>query len=107
MDLHAGTSQWLTGLLPEEKRRSGRKELPELFSGSRAPSLNLVSDSGLYKLVMRSDKPEAKEFQNWVTKVVLPAIRNDGGYIHVEEHVVSGAMTEDELVSEKGLSTAT
>ncbi|WQP07344.1 hypothetical protein U8C45_16845 [Sinorhizobium meliloti] len=47
---------------------------------------------------MRSDKPEAKEFQNWVTRVVLPAIRKDGGYIHGEEHVVSGAMTEDELV---------
>ncbi|MET4689184.1 hypothetical protein [Sinorhizobium fredii] len=38
-----------------------------------------------------------------MTKVVLPAIRKDGGYIHGKEHVVSerdaaGAMTEDELV---------
>lgn len=40
-----------------------------------------LSESGLYKLVMRSDKPEAKPFQDWVTKVVLPAIRKDGGYI--------------------------
>lgn len=38
----------------------------------------IISESGLYKLVMRSDKPEAKEFQHWVTSVVLPAIRNDG-----------------------------
>ncbi len=60
--------------------------------------LALISEAGLYKLVMRSDKPEAKEFQNWVTRVVLPAIRKDGGYIHGEEHVVSGAMNEDELV---------
>lgn len=37
----------------------------------------IISESGLYKLVMRSDKPEAKAFQDWVTKVVLPAIRKD------------------------------
>ena len=30
---------------------------------------------------MRSDKPEAKAFQDWVTRVVLPAIRKDGCYI--------------------------
>jgi len=41
----------------------------------------LVSESGLYKLVLRSDKPEAKPFQDWVTKVVLPAIRKDGAYV--------------------------
>ena len=38
-----------------------------------------VSESGLCKLLMRSSKPDAKEFQDWVTKVVLPAIRQDGG----------------------------
>ena len=54
----------------------------------------LITESGLYKLVMRSDKPMAKDFQNWVTRVVLPAIRKDGGYIHGEEHVISGAMSE-------------
>lgn len=39
-----------------------------------------ISESGLYKLVMRSDKPEARSFQDWVTRVVLPAIRKDGMY---------------------------
>ena len=39
----------------------------------------MVSESGLYKLVMRSDKPEAREFQHWVTSVVLPAIRRTAG----------------------------
>lgn len=66
----------------------------------------IISESGLYKLVMCSDKPEAKDFQNWLAKAVLPAIRKDGGHIHGEEHVVSGAMSEDELVLEKKLSTA-
>lgn len=53
------------------------------------PSL-LVYESGLYKLIMRSDKPEAKAFQDWVTREVLPAIRKDGGYILGEEKVRSG-----------------
>jgi prophage antirepressor-like protein len=44
-----------------------------------------VSESGLYALVMRSRKPEAKAFRKWVTSVVLPAIRRDGGYIRGEE----------------------
>ncbi len=39
---------------------------------------------------MQSDKPEAKPFQNWVTKVVPPAIRKDGGYIQGEKKVVTG-----------------
>jgi len=30
------------------------------------PKTNLISESGLYKLIMRSNKPEAKAFQNWV-----------------------------------------
>lgn len=38
-----------------------------------------ISESGLYKIIMRSDKPEARAFQNWVTQVVLPSIRKDGG----------------------------
>lgn len=46
---------------------------------------NCISESGLYKLVMRSDKWEARAFQDWVTKIVLPAIRKDGAYIKDEE----------------------
>lgn len=46
-----------------------------------------ISESALYKLVMRSDKPEAKKFQAWVTETVLPAIRKEGG--HFCENCVS------------------
>ena len=45
----------------------------------RAPLI--ISEPGLYKLIMRSRKPEAKEFQRWVTHEVLPQIRKTGGYI--------------------------
>lgn len=40
----------------------------------------VISESGLYKLVMRRDKPVAKPFQDWVTKEVLPAVRKTGAY---------------------------
>lgn len=46
-----------------------------LIFGNPARNASLISESGLYKLIMRSDKPTAKPFQDWVTKVVLPAIR--------------------------------
>lgn len=39
-----------------------------------------VSESGFYKLVLRSDKPEALAFQKWVTRELLPAVRRTGGY---------------------------
>lgn len=45
----------------------------------RAPLI--ISEPGLYKLIMRSRKPKAKEFQRWVTHEVLPQIRRTGGYI--------------------------
>ena len=47
-------------------------------NGGKAPLI--VSEPGLYKLIMRSRKPVAKPFQRWVTHDVLPAIRRTGGY---------------------------
>lgn len=41
----------------------------------------VISEPGLYRLVMRSRKPEAKEFQRWVTHEVLPSIRKHGAYM--------------------------
>jgi prophage antirepressor-like protein len=40
----------------------------------------IVSESGLYSLIMRSRKPIAKPFQKWVTREVLPSIRKTGSY---------------------------
>lgn len=45
------------------------------------PNKIIISEPGLYRLVMKSRKPEAKEFQRWVTHEVLPSIRRTGGYI--------------------------
>ncbi len=51
-----------------------------LFIG-QANRITVISESGLYKLVMRSDKPQAKPFQDWVTKEVLPSIRKTGAFV--------------------------
>jgi len=40
----------------------------------------MINESGLYSLVLRSKKPEAKRFKRWVTSEVLPAIRQTGKY---------------------------
>lgn len=45
----------------------------------------IISEPGLYRLVMKSRKPEAREFQRWVTHEVLPTIRTTGGYIPTSE----------------------
>lgn len=42
--------------------------------------LNVVSEAGLYSLILGSRKPEAKAFKRWVTHEVLPAIRRHGAY---------------------------
>lgn len=57
----------------------------------------VLSESGLYRLIMRSIRPEALDFQNWVTRSVLPTLRKDGAYIRGEEELTSGEMGEDEF----------
>lgn len=75
----------------------GTDEQAKSDLGSPRPA-NIISESGLYKLIMRSDKPQARSFQDWVTRTVLPAIRKDGAYIRGEEKVASGELSDDEFV---------
>ena len=63
------------------------------------PMATLINESGLYSLILKSRKPEAKAFKKWVTRDVLPAIRKDGGYVLGEERVKTGEMSEDELMA--------
>lgn len=63
-------------LAPDEVRRVDRRTL-NLAKG--APMV-IVSESGLYKLIMRSDKAEALAFQHWIASEVLPSIRKTGSY---------------------------
>lgn len=49
-------------------------------SMGRKQSTYVINESGLYNVILRSDKPEAKPFRKWVTSEVLPSIRKTGGY---------------------------
>ena len=44
------------------------------------PERNIINEPGLYSLIIRSNKPEAKKFKRWITHEVLPSIRKNGRY---------------------------
>lgn len=46
----------------------------------RQGETNFITESGLYAVILRSDKPNAKGFRRWVTSEVLPSIRKTGNY---------------------------
>ena len=50
------------------------------FNLGRQGNTNFVNESGLYTLILRSDKKEAKPFRKWITSEVIPAIRKTGKY---------------------------
>lgn len=47
----------------------------------RTQTTTIINESGLYNVILRSDKPEAKPFRKWVTAEVLPSIRKHGAYM--------------------------
>jgi prophage antirepressor-like protein len=55
--------------------------------------MSVINESGLYNLIFRSNKPEAKKFKKWVTSEVLPTIRKTGSYgvknQGVSEHILN------------------
>ena len=57
---------------PDEK---GRNLIP---TPGGSQETTVISESGLYNVILRSDKPEAKPFRKWVTGTVLPSIRRHG-----------------------------
>lgn len=46
-----------------------------------AQQMTVVSEPGMYEVVIRSDKPEAVAFRRWITHEVLPTIRKTGAYV--------------------------
>lgn len=54
----------------------------------------IINEPGLYRLILKSRKPEAREFQRWVTHEVLPSIRKHGGYMAGQE-----AMSPEQMLA--------
>lgn len=76
--------------LTDTNKISARLEADELtrikfVSGGQNREMLCVSESGLYNVVLRSDRPEAKPFRRWITHEVIPSIRKTGGYIAGQE----------------------
>ena len=64
----------------------------------------VINESGLYKVILRSDKPEAKKFTRWVTHEVLPAIRKTGEYhVSPKTAAVRRALTTDDYIKAASL----
>jgi len=56
------------------------KDIAQTDTLGGAQRVRIINESGLYSLILRSDKPEAKRFKKWVTAEVLPSIRKTGRY---------------------------
>ncbi len=57
------------------------KNTLNLSEGNRGnPNVTVINESGLYSVILRSDKPEAKAFKRWITHEVLPSIHRTGTY---------------------------
>lgn len=72
LDLH-------TGMTKQRLDEKGVSSIDTLTKGGIQP-LIYISEKNLYKVIMRSDKPQAEPFQDWVCGEVLPSIRKTGSY---------------------------
>ena len=69
------------------KKRLNQKGVDSINTPTKGGNQNMlfINEQNLYKVIMRSDKPQAEAFQDWVCGEVLPSIRTKGGYIATSE----------------------
>lgn len=67
----------ITRLLDDDEKDIHKVETP-----GGIQEMSIISESGLYTILVRSNKKIAKPFQRWVTREVLPSIRKNGAYVH-------------------------
>lgn len=81
------------------------KGMNQIHTPGGMQDVTVINESGLYNVILRSDKPEAKPFRKWVTSEVLPSIRKNGGYISGQEQLTpSELMAKALLVANKTLA---
>ena len=73
-----------------EEDEVGTFELPHPQSKEKKLEMLCVNESGLYSVILRSDKPDAKAFRRWITHEILPEIHRTGGY-----NAISAEILED------------
>ncbi len=57
----------------------------------------IISEQGIYKMILQSRKPKAEKFQDWITEDILPSIRKTGGYHY------SSKLTSTEILLEENI----
>lgn len=63
-----------------ERLDEDEKGVNQIHTPGGMQEMTIINESGLYNVILRSDKPEAKPFRKWVTSEVLPTIRKTGSY---------------------------
>lgn len=77
--LNIGNSRDVVARLDQDEKGVGQIDT---LGGKQ--EMTIINESGLYNVILRSDKPEAKPFRKWVTSEVLPTIRRHGAYMTPE-----------------------
>ena len=92
---HTNTSVAVSRLDDDEKGVS------TLYTPGGTQGASVVSEAGLYSLILTSRKPEAKAFKRWITHEVIPAIRKTGSYVQpaasIEDLIIMQAQSVKEL----------
>lgn len=76
-------------------------------SSGRVQTMAIANEPNLYRLIFRSEKPQAKAFQNWVYKEIIPSIRKTGSYsVSSRETTPARGLSPDVLDDPRRLTLA-
>lgn len=81
-----------------QNRDDDEKLIQTLLVSGQNRKILLVSESGLYALIIRSNKPAARKFRKWITSEVLPSIRKTGGYTTSKEQLQEKIELMEEII---------
>lgn len=76
-------------------KRLDDDEVTRFNLGGKSGVTNFVNESGLYSVILRSDKPNAKKFRKWITAEVLPSIRKHG--IYATDNVIDNILNNPDF----------
>ncbi|KAA6327396.1 hypothetical protein EZS27_023619 [termite gut metagenome] len=94
--LNLSNSKMVAKRLDEDER--GKLNLPRDNQRTGNSLTIFVTESGMYAVILRSDKPEARQFRKWITSEVLPSIRKTGQYSN-ESLMQSKLDKRDEIIA--------
>ena len=84
-----------------EKFLKSEKGTSQIRTLGGLQELLIISEFGLYRLVMRSDKPSATAFRHWLSTTVLPEIRKTGGYRITELQAEVNRLQEEVMLLDR------